>query len=88
MYYRIRKYIKDWETKCYHKGIPDEAPIRLEQLNKVPSYKQICLTILKNDTSLKTLGFNRPKSKYYNELKRIELIERGVIKPDQQLNLF
>tara|TARA_R110001599_G_scaffold258685_2_gene458927 strand:+ start:491 stop:760 length:270 start_codon:yes stop_codon:yes gene_type:complete len=73
---KIEKYIADWERKCYFDGIPDEVPARLTQLNKVPSYKQICAAILKNDTSLKTLGFQPKKSKYYSEFKRIEIDAR------------
>ena len=88
MYKKIRNYIAQWEARGYHNGIPDEAPVRLEQLGKVPSYRQICMAILKNDTTLKSLGQARPKCQLYNELKRIELIERGVLKPDLQLKLF
>lgn len=87
MHTKLRNYIKEWEQRCYYKGIPDEAPIRLEQLNKVPSYRQICMAILKNDNTLQSLGFARPKCDVYNELKKIELIQRGVIKPDLQLKL-
>lgn len=85
---KIQNYIKDWEKKCYFNGIPDYAPDRLEQLNKVPSYRLVCKTVLKNDYALQTLGFSKNKSLAYNELKRIELIERGVIKPSNQLELF
>ena len=88
MYNRIRRYIEEWEKRCYANGIPDEVPVRLEQLNKAPSYKQICMSILKNDNSLQLLGFSKPKCEVYNELKKQELIERGVIKPDNQLKLF
>ena len=58
---KIEKYISQWEKNCYSNGIPDEAPLRLEQLNKVPSYKQICKAILKNDFHLETIGFSKPK---------------------------
>ena len=74
---KILNYIKTWEQRCYHEGIPDEAPYELEIRNKVPSYRKICIAIMKNDYSLKTLGFNPQKSIYYNELKRIELNERS-----------
>lgn len=76
---RISSYIKDWENKCYKGGIPDEAPIELERNLLAPSYRQICIAILKNDYTLKTLGFNGKKSKYYDAYKRIELIKRGKI---------
>jgi predicted phosphoadenosine phosphosulfate sulfurtransferase len=82
---KIEKYIQDWQKRCYS-DLPDEAPNEINHL--VPSYKKICMAILKNDTQLETLGFSRAKCKIYNELKRIELKERGVIKPDPQLKLF
>jgi len=65
-----------WEKRCYFEGIPQEVPSRLSQLKKVPSYKEICSAILKNDISLKTLGFTPKKSKYYSEFKRVEIEQR------------
>lgn len=67
----INTYIKDWESKGYSDGIPDEVPVRLDQLNKAPSYKRICIAILSNDLS--QIGVKRETSKYYHILKRIEL---------------
>ena len=82
---KIETYIKTWQTRCYFDGIPEDAPIRLEQLNKVPSYKQLCKAILKNDSQLKSLGFNVVKPKSYHILKRIELAARNK---NIQLTLF
>lgn len=80
----IIQYIKKWESLCYFDGIPDEAPIRLDQLNKVPSYKRICVSILTND--LEKIGIKNKKSKYYSMLKKIEINARdGNLK---QLDLF
>lgn len=73
---KILKYISDWEQKCYTEGLPDEVPIRIEQLNKAPSYKAIVKAILKNDIALESLGFSKPKCELYSELKRIELKQR------------
>ncbi len=87
MKHEIEEYIREWETKCYLNGIPDEAPIRLSQLNKVPSYKKICIAILNNDNCLKSLGYEPKKSKYYHLLKRIEIEQRVSNKP-KQLKLF
>lgn len=84
---KIEKYISQWEKNCYSNGIPDEAPLRLEQLNKVPSYKQICKAILKNDYSLKTLGFYPKISNYYHELKRIEIDARPTKSKQLKLKL-
>jgi len=82
---KIKLYVKIWESRCYYNGIPDEAPSEIS--DKVPCYKKICIAIMKNDKNLETLGFSRPKCKAYMDLKRIELIERGVLKPDNQLKL-
>ena len=71
---KINQYIKEWEKKCYKKGIPDEAPTGIEE--KVPSYQKIALCLLKNDFNLTMLGFNTPKSKYYSILKKIEIDAR------------
>lgn len=75
---KILEYIKMWEVRCYVNGIPDEAPHELEIRNKVPSYRRIAMCILKNDYSLKTLGFTLKKSKYYDIYKKIELEERKI----------
>lgn len=84
---KLKNYVKDWENRCYKNGIPEEAPIRLELLNKVPTYRNIVKAILKNDINLETLGFSRPFCKAYSDLKRIELIDRGVIKETNQIKL-
>ena len=73
---KIKNYVSNFEKKGYENGIPDEAPLRLDQLNKVPSYKAIVRAILKNDLSLKTLGISTEKCTQYHELKRIEISQR------------
>ncbi len=77
---QILEYIKIWEERCYFDGIPDEAPHELEIRNKVPSYRKICFAILKNDYSLKSLGFTSKKSKYYDAYKKIEIENRQKCK--------
>jgi predicted phosphoadenosine phosphosulfate sulfurtransferase len=67
--------------------------MELLKLNLAPSYKSICMAILKNDHSLKSLGFEGKKSVWYNVLKKIELQNRNKnmnenIKIDNQLYLF
>jgi len=78
---RIEKYVKEWESRCYTDGIPDEAPSEIK--DKVPSYKQICIAILNNDYALKSLGLSMPTSPYYTELKKIELRERYKDNPEK-----
>ena len=78
---KVNEYIKEWERKCYKEGIPDEAPAEIN--DKVPSYKKICIALLKNDLNLTSLGYEQKKSKYYSMLKRIELSARDDGKPKQ-----
>lgn len=80
----IERYIKTWESRCYKGGIPDEVP--KEIFDKVPSYKAIAMAILKNDISI--LGFERPKSRWYSVLKKIEIEAREGKPKAVQLSLF
>ena len=73
---KILRYIEDWKLKGYPKGIPDQVPNTLMRLNLAPSYKAIALAILKNDISLKSLGFTPTTSKYYHAFKQIEIAAR------------
>jgi predicted phosphoadenosine phosphosulfate sulfurtransferase len=73
---KIYDYIRKWEGRGYSDGLPDEADPTLEENIRAPSYRAICLSILKNDKQLVSLGYNRPKSYAYMELKRIEIQER------------
>ena len=76
---KIKEYINNWKQKDYLDGIPDEVPNVLMDLNLAPSYKAICIAILKNDHSMQSLGFTPKPSIYYNELKRIEIMNRNKI---------
>ena len=77
---KIRQYIATWERRCYPDGIPDEAPIEIDDM--VPSYKKICIAIMKNDLEL--LGFSRPKSLWYGIIKRHEIEMRNKILQEQE----
>ena len=84
---KIAEYISTWEKRCYHEGLPDEAPIELK--GKVPSYKDVAIAILTNDHGLKSLGYAPKNSKYYSILKRIEIEAREPKVGDQlKLKLF
>jgi predicted phosphoadenosine phosphosulfate sulfurtransferase len=74
---KILAYIKKWEGRGYSNGIPDEADANLEALIKAPSYRAICMAIVKNDVQLTSLGYSRPKSFAYMTLKQIEIEERN-----------
>lgn len=73
MYDKIISWVKLWRTRGYQYDIPDEAPEVFERENKVPSYRRICLAIMKNDCQLQTLGYNRVECQSYQEIKRAEL---------------
>jgi len=75
---KVRQYLESWKGKGYLEDIPDEVPDVLSELNKAPSYKAIAVAILKNDPSLRSLGFTPKVSVYYKELKRIEIEGRKV----------
>ena len=70
---KIKTYIRKWKKMGYPNDIPDEVPYELMDLWLAPSYKAICIAILKNDHHLTSLGFSAPKSKWYGILKQIEL---------------
>ena len=52
-----------------------------------PSYKAICIALLRNDMALTTLGFATTSSEVYSALKRIELQDRPRLST-AQLELF
>jgi predicted phosphoadenosine phosphosulfate sulfurtransferase len=81
----VQDYTSKWESRCYTNGIPDICHPDIERNKLAPSYRQICIAILKNDFNLKSLGYEPMPSKYYDIFKKIELSKRG--KPIQ-LNLF
>jgi hypothetical protein len=75
---KIDKYIEFWKEKDYDFDIPDECPEVLEKLNLAPSYKAIAKAILRNDHSLKSLGFQVGRSRWYDHFKKIEIRKRGL----------
>lgn len=74
----VQKYIDKWKHKGYFNDIPDEVPQRIDNLNLAPSYKRIAIAILKNDNSLKTLGFSQKYSEVYDSIKRQEIKQRNL----------
>lgn len=74
---KIDKYIKEWRLRGYLDDIPDEVPDALMDESLAPSYKAIAIAILRNDHHMTALGFQAPKSIWYDALKRIEIKERN-----------
>tara|TARA_R110000765_G_scaffold303848_1_gene397833 strand:+ start:626 stop:895 length:270 start_codon:yes stop_codon:yes gene_type:complete len=83
---KIKEYVEKWENKGYEKGIPDEAPFELEKRGLVPSYRLICIALMKNPNNLEILGFSRTKCSLYSDIKRREIYNRP--KKSKQLDLF
>ena len=78
----IKEYKAKWKKYGYSE-IPDEVPLRIYQLELAPSYKHLALLILNNEINVN----KNKKSKWYYELKRIELTDKGIIKKSNQLKL-
>lgn len=83
----VKDYIKRWEQRGYNHGIPDEAPVELEKSGLVPSYRMICLAIMRNPNNLESLGIKRKKCRLYSELKRREIESRVFIGKQLKLKL-
>jgi len=84
---KIREYISTWEKRCYPHGLPDFVPIEINDL--VPSYRQICIAIMKNENNLESLGFQRTMCEIYGDIKREEIKQRKINKNQTiQLTLF
>ena len=83
---KVFKYIDNWKKKGYPDGIPDEAPFQLEKRGIVPSYRMICITLMKNPNNLEALGYAREKCNIYQEIKREEIYNRDT--KNKQLKIF
>jgi predicted phosphoadenosine phosphosulfate sulfurtransferase len=80
---KIAVYLKFYRDRDYANGIPDQADYKLEQMGKVPAWRQIAKTLLRNDYWCRTLGFGITKSSAYNkylELMRKRRSEWGIFK--------
>jgi predicted phosphoadenosine phosphosulfate sulfurtransferase len=61
----------------YSEGIPNEVDVNLEAKRKVPSWRRVCKSLLRNDYWLKGLGFSQNKSGSYERYQK--LIQRKRI---------
>lgn len=70
---KFQGFLEGWSKRGYEKGIPDEAPLVLENKMWAPSWRRMCKVLLRNDYWCKGLGLTQPKSagyKKYVELKK------------------
>ena len=82
---KIFEYVQKWKRRGYSDDIPGEVLTALTQMGLAPSWKAVAIAILKNDHSMKSLGFEAGYSPWYSELKRIELEAR---RGERQEKLF
>jgi predicted phosphoadenosine phosphosulfate sulfurtransferase len=71
---KVLLFQKWWMERGYPDGIPDEAPYELEAARKVPSWRRVCKSLLRNDYWCKGLGFTQHKSRAYS--KYLDLMRR------------
>ncbi|EGP5213265.1 DUF3440 domain-containing protein [Enterococcus faecium] len=68
-----RKYKTEYHCIKFY-DYPDEIPIK--QFRLVPSYKRMCITILKNDTSCRYMGFSQTKDELQKKKEAMNLWEQ------------
>lgn len=75
---RFKGFLKGWRGRGYDKGIPDEAPVVLENKHWAPSWRRLCKCLLRNDYWCKGLGLTQPRSEAYG--KYLKLRSAGLVK--------
>ena len=81
---KISVFVKWWEARGYAEGIPDEGDYKLEAEKKIPSWRRVVKSLLRNDYWCKGLSFTQHKSDAYT--KYLKLMETR--KDKWQLNIF
>jgi predicted phosphoadenosine phosphosulfate sulfurtransferase len=71
---KIVVFRKWWMERGYPDGIPDEAPYELEAARKVPSWRRVVKSLLRNDYWCKGLSFTQHRSEAYQ--KYLDLMKR------------
>lgn len=75
-HYETKIYVFEswWKKKGYPGGIPDEADYALEAKRKVPSWRRVCKSLLRNDYWCKGMSFTQHKSDAYQ--KYLDMVKR------------
>ena len=68
---KIAVFLKWYEGRGYPNGIPDEADPKLEAGRRVPSWRRICKSLLRNDYWCKGLSFSQTRSESYQKYTKI-----------------
>jgi len=75
-------FIRGWKGRGYIEGIPEEAPLVLENKHWAPSWRRMCKVILRNDHWCKGLGLTQPKSDAYSkfiDMKKKKRADKQVL---------
>jgi predicted phosphoadenosine phosphosulfate sulfurtransferase len=80
---KILIFQKWWKERGYSGGIPDEADYPLEAKRKVPSWRRVCKSLLRNDYWCKGLSFTQHKSDAYQ--KYLDLMRRRKLQVEWQI---
>jgi predicted phosphoadenosine phosphosulfate sulfurtransferase len=81
---KFQTFIGWWKKKGYPDGIPDEAPLNLENAKLAPSYRRMCKVLLRNDYWCKGLSFTQPKSEAYGKYLKVRNEKRAAKKVAEQ----
>lgn len=68
---KVAVFLKWYEGRGYPNGIPDEADPKLEAGRRVPSWRRICKSLLRNDYWCKGLSFSQTRSESYQKYTKI-----------------
>jgi len=71
-----------WAERGYENGIPDEGDYAMESKRKIPSWRRVCKSLLRNDYWCKGMSFTQHKSGAYEKylkLMRKRKEEWGII---------
>ncbi len=82
---KIILFQKWWVDRGYGEGIPDEADAKLEADRKVPSWRRVCKSLLRNDYWCKGLSFTQHRSEAYEKYLTLMRKRKSEWKPENQM---
>jgi len=83
---KIAIFQKWWIERDYPDGIPDEADPKLETARKVPSWRRVCKSLLRNDYWCKGMSFTQHKSEAYEKYLALMKKRRETWEPTLFIN--
>jgi len=81
---KIGVFVSWWTQRGYPDGIPDAGDYDLEIAKKIPSWRRVCKSLLRNDYWCKGLGFSQQRSAAYE--KYLVYMKRRKEKCEQTLS--